>query len=276
MHSSASVSWKAEFAVPQRPQNRTSEAIFSLHPLQSSTSVCAEPPTRRVGTEGSPCFCCSPSSCCPPSFCCSWARSLVGAGAEGAGAGAEGAGAYGGGRETSLLPSVSSLSCSSSRGVSKPMSVAQSAMRRNPVRTINERVVQRVLSEAFFFSCFVRDEDTWRAHKVMGRLVHTGLGSSSLVAHVLHYPPPPHANSFVQVALGLFFRRRVALGPLGRFRSDLGSNWLAEMHKKNCYRERGTQKCTKELRRRRRTIFNDDTLTGTLRVPSTTPPLPAS
>jgi len=30
----------------------------------------------------------------------------------------------------------------------------------------------------------------------MGRLVHTGLGSSSLVAHVLHYPPP-HANSFV-------------------------------------------------------------------------------
>ena len=25
----------------------------------------------------------------------------------------------------------------------------------------------------------------------MGRLVHTGLGSSSLVAHVLHYPPPP-------------------------------------------------------------------------------------
>jgi hypothetical protein len=26
---------------------------------------------------------------------------------------------------------------------------------------------------------------------VMGRLVHTGLGSSSLVAHVLHYPPPP-------------------------------------------------------------------------------------
>ena len=32
---------------------------------------------------------------------------------------------------------------------------------------------------------------------VMGRLVHTGLGSSSLVSHVLHYPPPPHANSFV-------------------------------------------------------------------------------
>jgi hypothetical protein len=26
---------------------------------------------------------------------------------------------------------------------------------------------------------------------VMGRLVHTGLGSSSLVAHVLPYPPPP-------------------------------------------------------------------------------------
>ncbi len=26
---------------------------------------------------------------------------------------------------------------------------------------------------------------------VMGSLVHTGLGSSSLVAHVLHYSPPP-------------------------------------------------------------------------------------
>jgi hypothetical protein len=32
---------------------------------------------------------------------------------------------------------------------------------------------------------------------VMGRLVHTGFGSSSLIAHVLHYPLPPHANSFV-------------------------------------------------------------------------------
>ena len=32
---------------------------------------------------------------------------------------------------------------------------------------------------------------------VLGRLVHAGLGSSSLVAHVLHYPLPPHANSFV-------------------------------------------------------------------------------
>ena len=31
----------------------------------------------------------------------------------------------------------------------------------------------------------------------MGRLVHTDLGSSSLVAHVLQYPPLPHANSFV-------------------------------------------------------------------------------
>jgi hypothetical protein len=31
-----------------------------------------------------------------------------------------------------------------------------------------------------------------RVHEcVMGRLVHTGLGSSSLVAHVLHSPPPP-------------------------------------------------------------------------------------
>jgi hypothetical protein len=32
---------------------------------------------------------------------------------------------------------------------------------------------------------------------VKGRLVYTGLGSSFLAAHVLHYPPPPHANSFV-------------------------------------------------------------------------------
>jgi hypothetical protein len=31
----------------------------------------------------------------------------------------------------------------------------------------------------------------------MGSLVHTGLGSSSLAAHVLPYPPPPHVNSFV-------------------------------------------------------------------------------
>ena len=31
----------------------------------------------------------------------------------------------------------------------------------------------------------------------MGSLVHTGLGSSSLVAHVLPYPLPSHANSFV-------------------------------------------------------------------------------
>jgi hypothetical protein len=30
----------------------------------------------------------------------------------------------------------------------------------------------------------------------MGRLIHTGLGSSSLIVHVLH-SPPPHANSFV-------------------------------------------------------------------------------
>jgi hypothetical protein len=31
----------------------------------------------------------------------------------------------------------------------------------------------------------------WRQLCVMGRLVHTGLGSSSLVAHVLHHPPSP-------------------------------------------------------------------------------------
>jgi len=30
----------------------------------------------------------------------------------------------------------------------------------------------------------------------MSRLIHPGLGSSSLIAHVLH-SPPPHANSFV-------------------------------------------------------------------------------
>ena len=32
---------------------------------------------------------------------------------------------------------------------------------------------------------------------VMGRLVHTCLGSSSLIAHVRHCPPSPHANSFI-------------------------------------------------------------------------------
>ncbi len=32
---------------------------------------------------------------------------------------------------------------------------------------------------------------------VMSGLIHTGLGSSSLIAHVLHSPPPPPANSFV-------------------------------------------------------------------------------
>ena len=32
---------------------------------------------------------------------------------------------------------------------------------------------------------------------VMRGLIHTGLGSSSLIAHVLHSPPPPPANSFV-------------------------------------------------------------------------------
>ena len=31
----------------------------------------------------------------------------------------------------------------------------------------------------------------------MSGLIHTGLGSSSLIAHVLHSPPPPPANSFV-------------------------------------------------------------------------------
>jgi hypothetical protein len=31
----------------------------------------------------------------------------------------------------------------------------------------------------------------------MSRLIHTGLGSSSLIAHVLHSPPPPHTNIFV-------------------------------------------------------------------------------
>jgi hypothetical protein len=36
-----------------------------------------------------------------------------------------------------------------------------------------------------------------RALCLMSRLIHTGLGSSSLIAHVLHSPPPPPANSFV-------------------------------------------------------------------------------
>jgi hypothetical protein len=47
----------------------------------------------------------------------------------------------------------------------------------------------------FIFFC-----NTLAAHNhslVMGRLVHTGFVWSSLVAHVLHYPPPPHANSFI-------------------------------------------------------------------------------
>jgi len=32
---------------------------------------------------------------------------------------------------------------------------------------------------------------------VMSGLIHTGLGSSSIIAHVVHSPPPPPANSFV-------------------------------------------------------------------------------
>jgi len=32
---------------------------------------------------------------------------------------------------------------------------------------------------------------------VMSGLIHTGLGSSYIIAHVLHSPPPPPANSFV-------------------------------------------------------------------------------
>ena len=31
----------------------------------------------------------------------------------------------------------------------------------------------------------------------MSGLIHTGLGSSSIIAHVVHSPPPPPANSFV-------------------------------------------------------------------------------
>jgi hypothetical protein len=31
----------------------------------------------------------------------------------------------------------------------------------------------------------------------MSGLIHTDLGSSSLIVHVLHSPPPPPANSFV-------------------------------------------------------------------------------
>jgi hypothetical protein len=31
----------------------------------------------------------------------------------------------------------------------------------------------------------------------MSGLIHTGLGSSYIIAHVLHSPPPPPANSFV-------------------------------------------------------------------------------
>ena len=32
----------------------------------------------------------------------------------------------------------------------------------------------------------------------MGRLIHTGLGSSSLIAHVLHSPPPPQYLTWVE------------------------------------------------------------------------------
>ena len=32
---------------------------------------------------------------------------------------------------------------------------------------------------------------------VTSGLIHTGLGSSSIIAHVVHSPPPPPANSFV-------------------------------------------------------------------------------
>jgi len=31
----------------------------------------------------------------------------------------------------------------------------------------------------------------------MSGLIHTGLGLSSLIAHVLHSPPPPPPNSFI-------------------------------------------------------------------------------
>jgi len=31
---------------------------------------------------------------------------------------------------------------------------------------------------------------------MMGRLVHSGLGSSSFVAHVFHYPPPPREQLY--------------------------------------------------------------------------------
>jgi hypothetical protein len=38
-----------------------------------------------------------------------------------------------------------------------------------------------------------------RVHQcVMGKLVHIGLGSSSLITHVLQYPPPPPQTAFVR------------------------------------------------------------------------------
>jgi hypothetical protein len=42
----------------------------------------------------------------------------------------------------------------------------------------------------------------------MGRLVHTGLGSSSLVAHVLHYPPPPTRTDSEGVSITQGFEGR--------------------------------------------------------------------
>ena len=42
-----------------------------------------------------------------------------------------------------------------------------------------------------------RDPPRSLVHDMMSGLIHTDLGSSSLIAHVLHSPPPPPANSFI-------------------------------------------------------------------------------
>jgi hypothetical protein len=57
-----------------------------------------------------------------------------------------------------------------------------------------------------------------RVHScVMGRLVHTDLGSSSLAAHVLHYPgPSPHANSFI-IGTAIINTHRIEAGKLQHF-----------------------------------------------------------
>jgi hypothetical protein len=47
----------------------------------------------------------------------------------------------------------------------------------------------------------------------MGTLVHTCLGSSYLIAHVLHCPPPPPAHSFIIGPVVINTPRQPGIGP---------------------------------------------------------------